>query len=217
MTSLQPAPNEAVSLTASRRETLRRLVLVALVIAVTTFLLRAAPLFDPSLTELVTRAHAIRLDIAARRDGGEAGAGEGFDGRAKQDLKSIADETRRCLSRREGLWRLVAGTDRREEAAFKEVERLASSELPALLTAGPDGQAFRERTVDEALARLDDHLAGASPYIPPLKPVENQAGLEKSAPGRGRQISMMQAFLIFDGLLLAGLVVWLWPRRVSRP
>lgn len=217
MTSAETAAEEPVVRGRAIRESVRRLAFVSLLIAVTTFVVRTVPWFDPPVSELATRLHAIPVEMDAQREKGDVAAWKEFAERSELELKRIADETKRCLSRREGVWGFVAGTDRREEAALKEVARLASSEIPALLASGLAGHALRGRTVTEALSRLDDHLAGASPYIPPLKPIENQEGLEKSVEVGCGMGALGRAFLIFDGLLLFGLVVWLWPRRAARP
>ncbi len=180
-----------------------------IVLGAAILVLRATPVLDPGIDELWGRLNVIRNEIS---DPGADWPARSEN--ARQDLKAIADEARRAHQRRTGHWRLVDRPDRRELAALREIERIAESDLPALIAAGPKGHPLRQRTVDEALARVDDHLAGASPYTPPLKSIQNQAGLEKLIQ-RADSRTWIIVIIALDVVILAAGIVWWLRRRAS--
>ncbi|OAI54388.1 hypothetical protein AYO47_02975 [Planctomyces sp. SCGC AG-212-M04] len=173
--------------------------------------MRAAPILDASVGELWGRLNTVHQQaIAARERPDEWSA---FAARASNELKLIADDARRAHQRRIGPWRWVAGVDRREEAALREVQRLAESDVPALIASGPKGSALREKNVNAALGRLDDHLAGASPYLPPMRPIENQDGMDRTTGVRKEWPPWLVGMVIGDVVLVVAGVGWWWRRK----
>jgi hypothetical protein len=190
-----------------------RLAMVVLVVGGLTLLLRAVPLLDARVEELWGRLNALHEEaIAAQDRPGEWGS---FAENASARLKDIADDARMSHARRIGPWRWIAGEDRREEAALREVQRLAESDLPALIASGPKGHALREKNVAQALARLDDHLAGASPYLPPTRPIENQDGMDRTTGVKQSWPAWVVAIVVVDAVGLVALAVW-WSRRSNK-
>jgi len=190
-----------------------RIVLFAgwvIVLGAIILVLRATPLLDPGIDELWGRLNVIRNEISQPGADWPARSED-----ARESLKSIADEARRAHQRRIGPWRLAVRPDRREIAALREIERIAESDLPALVAAGPKGHPLRQRTVDEALARVDDHLAGASPYLPPLKSIQNQAGLEKLRDRADSQTWIIAIVVVDVVILAAGIAWWIRLRSLS--
>jgi hypothetical protein len=212
-----PVPEQSSGLRTARRDhrdrrsAARRVGLAVLVIGGVTLAARAAPIFDPTVRELWSRLDSIRRERAQVLAKADDTAWRDFAERAAAELRLISQEARRTQQRRQGVWRWIAGTDRREDAAFKEAQRLAESDLPAFVAAGRRGNSLRERTVDEALARLDDHLAGASPYLPPIRPIENQAGLDQVPPRRSPWTWILW-MIVVEGILIVAGVLW-WRKR----
>jgi hypothetical protein len=176
------------------------------------FGLKASPLFDPGVDELWQRLSAIRDQTSVARDNPEGW--RQFADQASLELRQIADEARRAHQRRLGPWRWLA-SDRREELALKEAQRIAEGDLPALIAAGPKSSPLRQRSVDDALGRLDDHLAGASPYLPPFLPVEDQAGLDGNAGTTKPWPAWLVGVGIADTALLVIVLAW-WLTRSRR-
>jgi hypothetical protein len=187
-----------------------RLAVAILAIGAATLLVRAAPLFDAGVDELWGRLKVIRDEALDAR--GKPDQWRAFTDRASLQLKQIADDARRAHQRQLGPWRWMTGSDRRQELALKEAQRIAESDLPALIAAGQKGNDLRERSVDEALGRLDDHLAGASPYLPPFLPVENQEGLDRTRGVKKTWPEWLIGVIVVDSVLLVVGLGW-WLRR----
>jgi hypothetical protein len=210
--------------TAKREETVRTppegrrspatgLAVAVLAVGGLTLFLRAAPVFDASVDELFGRLNAVHQQaIAARRGPDDWRA---FAERASIELKGIADDARRSHRRLAGPWRWIGGVDRREESALKEVQRLAESELPALIASGLKGSTLREGNVEQAFSRLDDHLAGASPYLPPMRPIDDQEGMDRNTGVRPSWPGWLVSVVVVDAVLVAG-GLWWWVRRWKR-
>ncbi|QDT52127.1 hypothetical protein Pan44_01360 [Caulifigura coniformis] len=194
------------------RARLIRVMIAVLLIGGATLIVRAAPWFDPDVAELTGRLLRVRQEADAAR--GSAESWRDFAEPANVELKTIAQDARRAHQRRQGPWRWIAGEDRREEAALREAQRIAESDLPALIAAGPKGNPLRERTVADALARLDDHLGGASPYLPPLRPIENQAGLDRDAEATPASPGWLLKLLVVDAVLVGLGLLWWWRRSM---
>jgi len=197
----------------SQRARVIRLMILILLIGGATLVVRAAPWFDAGVAELSGRLLRVRQEADAARGGTDSW--RAFAEQANRELKQVADEAGRAHQRRLGFWRWIGGEDRREEAALREAQRIAESDLPALIASGQKGNALRERTVAEALARLDDHLGGASPYLPPLRPIENQAGLDRDVATKPAPSGWLAKMLIVDAVLLAFGLLWWWRRSTS--
>jgi len=185
-----------------------------LVIGAATMILRAAPLFDPGIAELWGRLRLVRDQATAARDTPDLWPA--FAAQAETDLKQIADEARRAHQRQLGLWSWIGASDQREVLALKEAQRIAESDLPSLIASGPKGNALRESSVDEALARLDDHLAGASPYLPPFVPVENQEGMDATTGVWFRRPRLIVCIIIGELIVIVVGGAWWWKRSKQR-
>jgi hypothetical protein len=194
------------------RSPVLRLAVTALVVGAITMLLRAAPVFDADVQELWGRLNAVHQQVLAARE--KPQEWRAFTESASSELKQIADDARRSLQRLQGPWRWI-GVDRRDDAALREVQRMAESDLPALLASGTKGHALRDKNVAEAFARIDDHLAGASPYLPPMRPIENQDGMDRNTGVKQSWPGWLVAVVVVDCMLLAG-GVWWWVRRSQR-
>lgn len=197
----------------ARRRSGLQLAAAVLVIGLATILVRIAPLFDASVGELWGRLHVIRDQAATARENPDQW--RSFSVQAKAELKQIADDARIAHDRRQGPWSWIVGSDRREELALKEAQRLAESELPAILASGSKGSALRQRSVDEAFARLDDHLAGASPYLPPLRPIENQEGMDRKTGVKESWPHWLVTAVVVDTVVMLIALAW-WLRRSRR-
>jgi hypothetical protein len=191
-----------------------RLAVAALVVGALTLFLRAAPVLDAGVEELSGRLSAVHQQVIAAKE--RPDEWRSFSERASTELKEIADDARKSHQRLIGPWRWIGGVDRREESALKEVQRLAESDLPALIASGPKGSALREENVKQAFGRLDDHLAGASPYLPPMRPIENQQGMDRTTGVRQSwPPAWLIAIIVVDLLLVAAGLGW-WIRRSRR-
>jgi hypothetical protein len=184
-----------------------------LVVGGISLLLRAAPALDASVGELWSRLNAVHQEARAARERPAEWAS--FAQRASSQLRQIAEDARQSHERRLGPWRWAAGVDRREEAALREVQRLAESDLPALIASGPKGSPLREKNATAALARLDDHLAGASPYLPPIRPIENQDGMDRTTGVRKEWPRWLVGTVVLDVVVVVLGVGW-WVRRGRR-
>lgn len=204
--------SQLIDQTGSRRRRSRAVFIGAgvILIGAATLVLRASPVFDPSVQELWGRLTKIRVELAAAES--DRSQWQSFTERATVQLRGIADDARRAHQRQGGIWSRVA-SDRREVAALKEVERIAQSDLPALIASGPAGNPLRSRSVGEALARLDDHVGGASPYLPPIRPMENQEGLERAPAGGNGWRAWLLRFAVVDGVIVVVALLW-WRRRM---
>ncbi len=182
------------------------LALGVIVIGAATLLLRVAPIFDAGVPELSGRLTRVRQELLAAER--EPGRWAEVSGTARAELSRIADDARRSSLRLTGLWSAIVRVDRREIAALKEIQRLAETDIPALIASGPRGNDLRTRAVEEGLGRVDDHLAGASPYLPPIRPIENQEGLARKAPAARGWSNWLVVVGVVDVLLLAIAGVW---------
>jgi hypothetical protein len=194
----------------------RRAILTTVAVLLGWFALQQSPWLDVSIDEARRRLDAVlNRIIDAQRDRRDWDA---VAASAREELALLSSELRIAHERQQGLWGRWMGVDRRHDAALKDLRRLAESDLPALIAAGPEGNAVRRRTIDEAMGRIDDHLAGASPYLPPIRPTENQEGLDRPA---ARPAGWSRWWQIAVGLeaavLVLGAVFWRkWRSRAVR-
>ncbi len=215
----QPGKQAPTAGDAAARKRLRRQLAALALIAIGLFVLSRLPIGELSLREVHQRLDAVHAQIGPAKGHRNAQAPDPAGrGALLEQLQVLADEIRQRENRRQGLWNLFRSPDPEADAAWRDLRRLTEGELPALVKAGGSGSELRERSVQATLARVDDHLAGAHPYLPPPVPVVNQAGLEDS--GRQQGSTLLRSLLIVAAEIVGLGVAWsLWSisrRRSSR-
>lgn len=202
----------------------RKTILAAALIVAVAVLLRNLPTFDPPLEESHGELSAVWDEVRKLRES-SAGQAEwdAFAGRALPQLEAVAVDLERSYERRlgSGLWALAFGRSRPTEAARLELLRVAKYDLPAVLRAGPDGKDVREPWVEQRLTKVGEHVAGVSPYLPPLRPstpsaVRTGAARTGAAPaGAAWEAYALAAFFALDAAFVGSLVLMWYRRRAA--
>jgi hypothetical protein len=147
------------------RATVVRSSLAAIVAFGGIILVRSTPIFDPPLSESQTRVLEIWNDVQnIRRFEPSGDQWDAFANAALPALDDISRELEKCVGR-EGVWPRLLGRDRPTQLARRDLFDVAKHDLPAIIGAGVAGNNVREHAVVTCLDRVDDHLAGFSPYV----------------------------------------------------
>ena len=188
----------------------KRLILVAAIGTPVIAILPRLPLFDPSMQEAFQRLEAV-LEQAHPIGNSQPGASN-----AIPDLKVLSTEVRQASERRSGIWSAIRKSEPEDESAWRDILRVADSELPTLIRSSGAPNNARERAVRLTLEKVDDHLAGVHPYMPPPKPVLIQTGLEKSEQPGGLSVTMRSLIILAMEIVVA-LAAWrIWRARRRR-
>jgi hypothetical protein len=188
---------------------------VAALLVVAVVLFQAVPLFDPPLLEVHQRLQAIQREaIRSKGMSRESKDRQSLQHQLLGDLTTISSELKRSNDRRNGLWAFVHKTAQQDNAAWRDALRLAESELPAQLNERESRNEARQNLIQSTLDRLDDHLAGAGPYMPPPSPIHKQDHLATST--ESRAFSLTFAAIVLSSVACS-VGFWAMRRRQSPP
>jgi hypothetical protein len=179
--------------------------------------LRHTPIGDRPLIEYYDELTAVWDDTQRLQ---EAAADDPARQSLQRHLATLTADLEREQARSEGfsLWRLAYGRQRPAEMARADLIRAAKVDLPAMLHENTLDNGVRVGLIVERLARVGDHLAGISPYVPPLKPLTvTPASPPTPASDWSLSTPMTSTLLLLDIGIVAGFVVWWRQKRRMTP
>ncbi|MEK6261283.1 MAG: hypothetical protein AABP62_21995 [Planctomycetota bacterium] len=187
--------------------------IVAIAIAVS---LRSVPILDPPLAESFREISVVWEQILVLRDrSANSCEWAAFTPPARASLESVTKQLEQTHHHRSGhsAWTFLFPVDRPTELARLDLIRVAKHDIPAVLRDPAVDQTIRGRSANHRLNLVEDHLAGISSYIPPLKPTALPANRERANNSAVDWTTPIVTCVLAGDMAVIVLLSFFWQRR----